>query len=658
MVKVPDHRQLKVPQSQRPRVQPTQGFDPAPGNAIRGIGNIVLTLQARRQQAEDAGFKSNIAANSERRFTEIYNEHKNTVSAGEEFTTSLDEKLQKAQEEVVKQAQEQGGYRPSKDAQQSATLVLSNLRGGFLTKAATYQNNARVERIVSDSDTFMNQLASQSYHNPDALTDNLNQANQAGEALRAVIPAAEADAIVKDQKREITLSAINGLIDNDPLKAIDYLEANQENPYLDSTDHIRLKRAAEAKIAQQKNKIDAAMKKQAAEYVSDTIKSYENGIPVTEAEYLRAVKATELTGDREQLEVAKAASQYILFPKSDREGLPETLEGPEQAELRIALEKADEIIQREVEKDGYAFAVKQRLVDDIPLDLTQPETVQARLDQADYLSQHYGYPVSPLKEAEADRLVDSLPDMSPQEKTTLAMAFGTNKKIWEQLDKKNAGTFAMVGAIGDEKVMDGVFKGQKLLVDKLIELPEDRATLLQEFDDIVGGIYVGNDRRAMFDASVAYYAALNGPSAENGFFVDDSFEDAVQAVSGGIAKINGGKVQLPRGVEENTFEDYIDEFSANDVAHFGGVWSMSNEQAAKLIQNARIQSVGDNRYMVDVDGAVLMTADGQKPFEFSFDPELLKIQRNKILSDLETQRRELGTETFQFSEEMRERLGQ
>jgi len=216
--------------------------------------------------------------------------------------------------------------------------------------------------------------------------------------------------------------------------------------------------------------------------------------------------------------------------------------------------------------------------------------------------------------------------MSPTDKTQLAMTLGDAPAVWKQLDAKNAGLFAMTGAIGDPSIMENVFKGQELIKSGLSSTIS-KADYLPEFDDIVGSVYVGKDRRDMLSASMAYYAA----TADNPDFDSSDFEDAVQAVSGGIAKINGNKIELPRGVDEDDFDDFIDEFSPTSVEVFGGVWGMKNEEAAELIQKSALVSVGANQYNVRLDdGSRLFSAAGDKPLVISFDAELLEADQTAV----------------------------
>ena len=411
----------------------------------------------------------------------------------------------------------------------------------------------------------------------------------------------------------------------DPKNALQNIRDNKYAS-LSAEEQSQFEAMAISKIEQSKNRLSSEAKKQANELVSDTILSLKNGYIVQDEELAAARASSKLVGKEEDLEIAVAASEFVTLPKSVREGLPEQLAGVHNAEKRKALEVASEAIERELDKDGYAFAVEQGVIQEVQLDFNDPATVQARLEQIDYLKQHYGRPISPLNNEEADALILALPAMSPRQKTGMALVFGDSEAIWEQLDSKNAGLFSMVGAIGDPVVMEGVFKGQQLLKDKLVLPPEDHATMLSTFDEVVEGVYTGKDRTQMLEATKAYYASLIGPDAEGGFFAKNDFEDALEAVSGGIGKVNGHKIELPRGIKESVFEDYVDNFSAVMVDTFGGAWGFTNEQVAEFVREGRLISVANNQYMVTVNDGMLMNKANDGPFLISYDPEAIQAE--------------------------------
>lgn len=403
-------------------------------------------------------------------------------------------------------------------------------------------------------------------------------------------------------------------VNTDPSSALEKLRSGGYEG-LTADQYVQLENNAITKIETDKAKAAHVLEASSKELVNDTILSLENGYDVSEDEYSQAARAATLTGKTEDLQVAKAASQYIRLPKTSREGLRPQVTGVKNAELQKALDDADEIINRELDRDGYSFAVKQGVIEDVPLDLANPASFSARVKQAGYLQSHYGRPVSPLADAEAERLVAALDVMTPGSKTALALSLGPSEAVWNQLDKKNATTFAMVGAIGDKAVMQTVFKGQTLLDEKLKTV--SRTDYMPVFDDVVGEVYGGKDRRAVLDATLAYYAA----TATDQDFDEDLFEEALQAVTGGVAEINGGRVELPRGIDASVFDDYIDGFTPEMVQTFGGVKGVNDSQAVDLISTGTPVSYGNGRYVINSRVGTLRRPDGSL-FVISYDPSL------------------------------------
>ena len=274
------------------------------------------------------------------------------------------------------------------------------------------------------------------------------------------------------------------------------------------------------------------------------------------------------------------------------------------------------------------------MIEPVELDLKDSATFDARVKQVEYLSQHYGQPISPLTDDEASMLVHGLEKMSPRDKTQLAKSIGAAPAVWKQLDAKNAGLFAMTGAIGDENIMEAVFRGQEKIKDGLAPTIM-KADYLTAFDDYVDDVYAGKDRKEMLNASMAYYAATTDKDEFNA----SDFEDAMEAVSGGVGKINGYKVELPRNVDEDDFDDYIDEFTTDMAAEFGTVTGYTSEQVAEAVRKGRIVSNGSNRYYVvdnpssKAGGSRLMDSETGEEFIISFEPSLYEDQQKQVTRD-------------------------
>ena len=500
-------------------------------------------------------------------------------------------------------------------------------------KGMDIKSNAIKQNAAAQQATLESTLSDISSLSLRGDAEQFEQSVAEGEALIdeafeiGVLDTREAEQFRANFKNGLSRGKVRQDINYNPQQALDNIKANKY-ANLSAEEQSQFESMALSKIAQNRQRASVEANKQAKELVDDALLSWKNGYIVSDEENAAVNAAAQLIGKTEEVAVARNAAQYATLPKNVRDGLREELAaegGLGNAEQRVALETADEAIQRSLDDDGYQFAVDQRIVEFAPININDPSTVQARLDQMDYLKAHYGQEVSPLTNQEADSLVQTLPMMSPQAKTQLAQAFGDSQAIWSQLDKKNAGTFAMAGATGDPAVMENIFKGQQLKADKLV--PSISAKdYLPAFNDFVDDIYVGQDRTQMLNAALNYYYAT---TKEDTFNTDD-FEAAIEAVSGGIGKINGFKLELPRGVPENDFKDFIDDMSPETVQEFGGVWSMSDAQALEVIKDAHIISDGSNRYRVIKDGSQLMRNDGQ-PFTFSFDEETFR--RDKVLKE-------------------------
>lgn len=273
-----------------------------------------------------------------------------------------------------------------------------------------------------------------------------------------------------------------------------------------------------------------------------------------------------------------------------------------------AMIKANSEINKAASKDGYLLGVQQGLVDHVPFDASDPESMRSRLSQADILSDHYGLPVSPLTDSEAGGLSESINEMTPVEKTSLANTLNEAPSVWGQIAEKNQPAFAMAGSTGDNQLMMNVFKGQELIAAKLVIAPK-RTDYLPTLDDFVEDVYGAQDKSAIVSAAINHYAAT---ANDEGIFDEGKFEESLSAVTGGIGEINGSKLELPRGVEEDDFEDFIDNFTSEEVTKLGGVMGYSAEEAAEAIQNGRIKSIGANKYIVMVNGSQsLFKLDGE-----------------------------------------------
>jgi len=291
-----------------------------------------------------------------------------------------------------------------------------------------------------------------------------------------------------------------------------------------------------------------------------------------------------------------------------------------------AMVTANSKINTLAEKDAYTLGVNQGFIkpeDIIVFDPSDQSTLEQRILQAEGLSEHYGVEASPLSDSELLALTNAIPQMIPAEKIVLAKTLAIAPELWGDIAKKGGGTFAMAGATGDSDVMSKVFEGQELIDNKLVVLPKT-SDYLGDFTDMVGGVYLPEDAMNVKNAALAYYATMGAEDYD-----PDLFEAAVTAVTGGIAEINGFKIELPRGVDPEIFQDFIDDLQPGTVAEMGGIRNHTDEQAAEIIRRSGLIGLKSGSYRIQSDQGPLENEDGSL-FILTWDNELAA--RNKSRS--------------------------
>ena len=73
---------------------------------------------------------------------------------------------------------------------------------------------------------------------------------------------------------------------------------------------------------------------------------------------------------------------------------------------------------------------------------------------------------------------------------------------------------------------------------------------------------------------------------------------------------------------EDTFDDFIEEYSGLQVEALGGVLGFTDNQAANVIQNGKIKSIGANKYIVMTDKAQALFKKDGKPLVIEFTAEV------------------------------------
>ena len=369
-----------------------------------------------------------------------------------------------------------------------------------------------------------------------------------------------------------------------------------------------------------RQKAKASARSQAiAKEASKALKQYETamglGFDVDPQEKVRVKELVAGTTQQEQFDRINKTASFSVLSIDDR---AEALNNIETGQLDdvadfTAMLKANNEINRLATEDGYSLGVNQGIIQEISFNPQDPLTLSLKADQAETLSNHYGVPVSPLSDSEANSLAQNINLMTVAEKVQLANTLNEAPAVWGQISPKNQQVFSMAGATGDSVLMATVFNGQELLKEKLVTAAKP-SEYLSISDDFLGDVYGIQDKSAILEAAKAHYASIAG---NVDVFDTDAWETSLSAVTGGIGEVNGNKIELPRGVDEDTFEDFIDEFSGPQVALLGGVLGFDDNQAASAIQNGKIKSVGSNKY-------IIMTNEAQALFKSDGEPLIIE----------------------------------
>jgi len=371
-----------------------------------------------------------------------------------------------------------------------------------------------------------------------------------------------------------------------------------------------------------------AAKTEVLQKTEEDLKNYSSavslGFEVDPAETARIQKAVQGTELQAQFDRVNKVSAFSVMSYSDRDQILNNAQTGQLSDVQdyAALVKAQQGVNKLAREDAYSLGVNQGIVDKVPFDMDDPASFAARVEQSKILSDHYGVSASPLTNAEAEAISNSIDEMTPAEKTQLATTFSQSPSIWGQIAEKNQSEFAMIGATGDQQLMTVAFKGKDLIKNGLIK-PATLRDYYNITDEYLGQVYGPQDKKAVIDASTSVYAAMGGLPGDE--FDEDLYEEALAQVTGGVSEVNGFRVQLPRGTDPDDFEDFIDDFTSEAVAFLGGVSGFTNEEAAEAIQDGKITSIGEGKYIVMGDNnSALFGVDGN-PFVIEYTDELYSL---------------------------------
>jgi len=247
-----------------------------------------------------------------------------------------------------------------------------------------------------------------------------------------------------------------------------------------------------------------------------------------------------------------------------------------------------------------------------------------RMQQIHQIEVAAGRKISPLQPQEAEqigRLVRSLP---PDQQSTALASFGQvigdGDRLVDfarQIDAKDKvlGTAMMLAG---QKTTQGryaselVLKGERALRDKSIVVDDMketgwRGTAATE----IRGVYLNEEVASrMIDAAYFVQAGLTAEGSGN-------IKQAIKLVTGGIIERNGGKIPLPYGMDEDTFEKRVEAIKPEQIAAPGGQVFVGKTpvpvaQFVQSLPDASLQHAGNGKYLVRAGMGYVTKADGSK----------------------------------------------
>jgi soluble lytic murein transglycosylase-like protein len=188
----------------------------------------------------------------------------------------------------------------------------------------------------------------------------------------------------------------------------------------------------------------------------------------------------------------------------------------------------------------------------------------------------------------------------------------TNPKAFDAFVNEVAGGNKYAGIAGrfmktNPQLAGDIFRGSALLEQEGVK------PRVQELKDALKGTFAGdlypaNVQAELIDASLAVYAAERG---RNGSLYDAGdkagLEKAIERVTGKMARLNGGKVPLPREVTAGQLTDLMDNLKPETLAAFGGAFGQGGAalDARFVGRNARLRpmDIGEGKFRVVLPGA-------------------------------------------------------
>lgn len=209
--------------------------------------------------------------------------------------------------------------------------------------------------------------------------------------------------------------------------------------------------------------------------------------------------------------------------------------------------------------------------------------------------------------------------------------------VFNQVAKDGRAPLLAFASTQSPEVAFSIFNGQAKMSQKVQSAPTGNEVDALFADHVQGVFENVVDQAALKQAALAMYVDARKDFED---FDPDELAEILQILAP-VAVFNGGKYELPPGVDSESFENYMDELTVEDVSKMLDVYRLTNyteEQLLKDIEsgNLLLKSYGQNRYaLVNIQGqpVTAFETEGEVPdsriFTLTYDPDIKQAQRDR-----------------------------
>lgn len=284
---------------------------------------------------------------------------------------------------------------------------------------------------------------------------------------------------------------------------------------------------------------------------------------------------------------------------------------------------------KEIETDPLAYAITHSVVADKGLDITKPEHIQQRTQNAAIIKEKYNLDYTPIAtKGEIKNISRVLSSADTETKAALIASLNTELgdnagQIFQEVAKSNP-ELAVAAKVYNRnpEIAQNILTGMDIIANEKGFAPDNN----MEFQNRLGELDYALSNfptedvakiKAAIRAEMAYLNKKNNIFAEGDALSEDKLKftkEAIENVLGGKIATQGGwwsgytYVLLPENVSEDDFENWVDRLTDKDI---GDVYFEDKKVNAKTIKDKGVFGYDDNnKYTISLNGVHLRNADG------------------------------------------------